>query len=262
MSLPFSAAQRRALEQLIELWKDGPRFVLVGAAAINCHRPSPRRTYDLDIVIAVPLEEFPAGLDRVKGWTRHPKRLHEWRAPGSVSVDLLPAGPEHIAAGYLEWSAGLRMSLIGFDHVFTRSRPIELRPGLEIHVASLEVLVLLKMISYQDRPAERVHDLHDLAFILEEYLAVDDVQRWQDDILDMQLPFEDVSAFVLGRDMASFINERDERPVRSFLARLYDDRDGTCSRLAALGPRAWENDEEIVRGRFESFARGLSARKS
>jgi predicted nucleotidyltransferase len=258
----FSAAQLRALGQLVDLWKGGPRFVLVGAAAINCHRPSPRGTHDLDIVIAIPLEELPAGLDRVPGWVRHPKRLHEWRAPGLVSVDLLPAGAELIAAGYIEWSAGLRMSLVGFEHVFARSSAVALKAGLEIQVASLEVLALLKMISYQDRPAERVHDLHDLAFILEEYLEADDMRRWDDDILDMQLPFEDVSAFVLGRDMAGFINERDEHQVRSFLARLYDDRDGTCSRLAALGPPSWERAEENVRARFETFARGLGARRS
>jgi hypothetical protein len=71
----FSAAQLRALEQLVALWKDGPRFVLIGAAAINCHRPSPRGTYDLDIVIAIPLEELPAGLDRAPA--------HSTSEPGS-----------------------------------------------------------------------------------------------------------------------------------------------------------------------------------
>jgi predicted nucleotidyltransferase len=152
------------------------------------------------------------------------------------------------------------MSLVGFEHVFTRSRPVALKAGLEIHVAPLEVLALLKLISYQDRPAERTHDLHDLAFILEEYLAADDMRRWDDDVLDMQLPFEEVSAFALGRDMAGFVTERDVHQVQSFLARLYDDRDATCSRLAALGPPSWERAEEIARARFESFARGLRAR--
>lgn len=174
-----------------------------------------------------------------------------------MTVDLLPAGADLIAKGYVQWDAGVRMSLVGFEHVFERSRPVALSSELAIDVAPLEVLALLKMISYQDRPAERTHDLHDLAFLLDEYLAIDDLRRWDDPIIELQLPFEEVSAYVLGRDMAAFITARDKEQVRSFLARLHDDRDGTCSRLAALAPPSWERAEEVVRARFAAFARGL-----
>ena len=170
MRAPFSAAQARALEALVSLWTGKCEFVLVGASALHCHRPNARGTEDLDIALAVVQDELPLGLDGLDGWHRHPRNEHEWIGPDDVRLDVMPAGPTLTAQGYVDWQSGHRMNLAGFEHVFSHNRPIELRPGITIAVADLEVIALLKIVAYLDRGAEREHDLQGIAFVLEEYI--------------------------------------------------------------------------------------------
>ena len=64
-----------------------------------------RLTRDLDLVLAVSLENYPAGLEKEPGWSRDPKREHRWIGPGDVYIDVIPA--ESDAEGKLS-SGGLR----------------------------------------------------------------------------------------------------------------------------------------------------------
>ena len=106
MTSRFSEAQRAALREIARLWS-ARRFVLVGASAIQCQRPMRRTTADIDLSVAASIEEFPAGLDQLAGWTRHPRREHEWTGPGGVRIDVIPAGPELLARGHVDWPSGL-----------------------------------------------------------------------------------------------------------------------------------------------------------
>lgn len=244
------------MKELSALWLPDVPFVLVGASAINCYLPNPRGTQDMDVTLAVALEDLPAGLDRLPGWKRHPVLEHEWHGPGNVQVDLIPAGAALLARGSVAWPSGHTMSLVGFDHVFVRKRDFDV-DGVTIAVAELEVIALLKVVAYLDRPSEREHDLQDLMFIMDEYIAADDERRWRDELISLQLEYEVASAYLLGKDMAGFLTPRDRAALARFWDCLHDDSDATLSRALRLAPPACRGSEEFVRARFDALARGL-----
>jgi predicted nucleotidyltransferase len=258
VSPPFNPAQLAALRQLHELWADSIPFVLIGATAIRCQRDMPRETNDLDVTIAVSMDRLPAGLDTIPGWRRDARREHEWTGPGSVHLDLLPASPELVAAGYIDWPSGHRMSLFGFGHVFDRCVRISIAEDLEISVAHLAVISLLKMVSYLDRPSERERDLADIGLLIEEYVCVDDEQRWSDEVVAEKLSFDLVSVFALGRDMAAFLTRPELELVERFVAAIEENRYGALVRMAVLGPFSLQRDEDQVRTRLAAFRRGLA----
>jgi hypothetical protein len=85
--MPFSPRQIDALRQLTHLWMP-ERFVLIGAAALGCFLDMRwRGTADLDLALAISLEEF---LDErlVPGWRRDRRMEHRWYAPGGEMIDL------------------------------------------------------------------------------------------------------------------------------------------------------------------------------
>jgi predicted nucleotidyltransferase len=260
MMLPFTPKQLHALDELRRLWQSHHAFVLIGAGAITCHRANPRVTTDLDLVLAASLAELPAGLDQLPGWTQHPRKPHEWRGPGDVRIDIVPASPDALAAGYLDWPGGTRMTLTGLRHAFARQEPLELAPGATIGVAPLAVLALLKVISYLDRPGERVHDLEDLAFIMAEYAPIDDERRWSDELIELQLPVERTSSYLLGGELATFVDAKERSCIEEFLQRLDRDGDSLRSQLIRLAPSAWhrgDDTEAEVFAQFDALARGL-----
>ncbi len=62
--------QTDTLRQLSELWPDTP-FVLIGANALALQIDLEwRPTNDLDFVVSVALEDYPAGLAALPGWRR------------------------------------------------------------------------------------------------------------------------------------------------------------------------------------------------
>src|SRR3972149_10451903 len=66
----FLPEQTETLRQLSDLWRDTP-FVLIGANALALQIDLEwRQTNDLDFVISVALEDYPAGLAALPGWHR------------------------------------------------------------------------------------------------------------------------------------------------------------------------------------------------
>lgn len=261
MTGALSDTQGAALRQLASLWSTRP-FVLVGASAIACQRPMQRLTADLDLTVAASMDEFPAGLDRLPGWTRHRTREHEWTGPGGVRIDLIPAGPDLVAQGHIDWPSGHRMSLTGLAHAFAHAMDLSVGDGASVKVAALPVIALLKMVAYLDRPAERRHDLEDLAFVIEEYLPPDDVRRWSDDMIEAQVPFEVASAFVLGTDIGSFAGQADRAVISKFVIEARANRFSTLTEMARVAPAGWRNDEDGALTRIEALAAGAGIEKS
>jgi predicted nucleotidyltransferase len=128
-----------------------------------------RFTRDLDLTVALDLDEFGRLADRLTaaGWKRAPNLEHRWIAQRKTIVDLLPAGPNLRRDGSILWpESQFRMSLAGFEHVFTNA--VEMRPaeGLHIRVAPPVVTILLKIIAYMEDPYRRGKDLQDIRVVL------------------------------------------------------------------------------------------------
>jgi predicted nucleotidyltransferase len=255
----FTKEQSDALRQLAGLWSE-TRFCLIGATALACQIDLPRQTNDLDISVSVSLDELDAGLARLERWRRNPRKQHEWRSPGGVKVDILPAGPSLLAAGAIIWpETGARMNLAGMRLALDTDNMFEVEPGLSIRLAPVPVLAVLKMISFLDRPAERERDLHDLAHILENHVAPDDERRFAPEVMDAGISYEHASAYLLGLDLRDLVSAGERKAVDDFLARVRDERhpSGAQARMARRGPHSWNQDPDELLARIDAFARGF-----
>jgi predicted nucleotidyltransferase len=252
--MPFTRPQQNALAQLGELWSER-EFVLIGASALQIHIPLNRNTRDLDVSLAVDLDEFPAGLNDLAGWTQTPEREHAWLGPGDVRVDVLPAGPKATAVGYVQWPGGSRMSVVGFRHVFEHTTKTRVSDGVVVDVAQPHVIALLKMVAYLDRPAERGRDLADIAFLLERYVDDDDERRWSDEVLAAGPDFEDVPSYLLGRGLGPLLDSTERAAVLRFLDVVTDPR--TMGRLIRQAPPSWQKDQATASKRLAAFRSGL-----
>ncbi len=259
--MALTEAQRSTLRRLSGVWRDLD-FVLVGASAIKVWRPDYlRETNDLDVSVAIDLDAHPAGLDEAPGWRPDPRLPHRWYSPEGIAVDVLPAGPKILEAGRIDWADGCSMNMTGFGHALSRA---ELRDvgGIQVAVAPLDVLALLKAIAYLDRPVERGRDLEDLAYLLGNYVDGDDPRRWEE--TPESLDFHHGPAFLLGRDMSRWLTDHERTALQDFLNRARDEADAhaTGGRMARrlplefrLGDRT--DVQAVLLGLLESFAMGM-----
>jgi len=258
----FTADQVRALQTLVRIWSI-ERFALIGASAMQWHLGErSRATHDIDVILGVSLDRYPAGLDSESGWSRHLKREHTWVAPGDVYVDVVPAGTDEGALNVLIWpESGFQMNLAGLRLALDQAVPIEAVPGLIIRVAPLGVIALLKMVSFLDRPHERDRDLEDIALILDEYIDAADDRRYGDEILDLMLRYEEVSPFLLGRRLATLVGQREREAVVRFceLVQGVGDSTATQARMLAAAPPGWHREPEALMLRIAAFERGLGS---
>jgi predicted nucleotidyltransferase len=169
------------LEDLAQLHEVAEQFAtdvaIIGAAALLCFVDIARFTRDIDLVVALDLEDFRAFADelRTRGWIQEACREHHWRGPSSSIIDLLPAGPGLRQAKRIIWpDSEFEMSLVGFEHVFTRALPFSFAEGVQYRVAPPPVIALLKIIAFMDDQNGRKKDLLDVTELFRRYDASSD----------------------------------------------------------------------------------------
>jgi predicted nucleotidyltransferase len=214
------------LEDLAQLHAFAERFaaevVIIGAAALLCFIDLGRFTRDVDLVVALDLTDFAALSADLKaiGWIQEPGRGHRWRGSKGSLIDLMPAGAGLRAAAQIVWPDGsFAMSLVGFEHVFTRSITISFGPDAWFKVAPPPVIALLKIVAYSEDPQRRRKDLDDLESLLRQYEAKSD-RIFGDDVFAAELDdFEYANAFLLGSDVGTIATDRDAEIVHGFLSK-------------------------------------------
>jgi len=106
--------QTATLRELSELWRDTP-FVLIGANALALQIDFEwRQTNDLDLVLSVALEDYPAGLAALPGW--RPSR-RACSAPADRKLTRPPADhtPACCAAVQIASMAALSVTSISYS---------------------------------------------------------------------------------------------------------------------------------------------------
>jgi predicted nucleotidyltransferase len=214
-----------------------------------------RQTNDLDFVISVALEDYPAGLATLPGWQRRREGEHAWLSPTGVKIDVVPAGPDLLDTGSLIWpESGYRMNLIGLRLAFEHHVLIRIDDVHSVKVATTPAIVVQKMVAFLDRP-DREDDLTDIARVLEGYLGPIDDRRWE-----LPIDFENASAFALGTDVGLMINPQEREVVTRFVAKARDEEDHhrTHALLIRNGPWLWREHPEVLFDRLAAFEKGLS----
>ena len=231
MNTVLTADQTADLGSLAQMCDElGADLVIIGATSLLLSLGQLGRfTRDIDVTVALDLDEFALLVDRLSsaGWDRAPNLEHRWVAPRQTIVDLLPAGPALRRNGSILWPASqFRMSLAGFDHVFRDAVEMEVSIGTRMHVAPPIVTTLLKIIAYVEDPYQRAKDLQDIRLVLGRYEAESD-RLFSDEVFDAALPdFEMANAFLLGRDLRVLATLEDASYVKKFLDRLLSRGEG------------------------------------
>ncbi|MBI5547222.1 MAG: nucleotidyl transferase AbiEii/AbiGii toxin family protein [Deltaproteobacteria bacterium] len=254
MIAPLAQDALAALSDLRGAFPSQP-IALVGAAALGCHLSMRwRRTEDIDLVIAISVEDASRVLGSLPGWKQNARKEHEWTSPRGALVDILPVSKEAMDRRVLVWPrTGYQMSLVGIRHALSAASLV-LSPGIALAVPSVPVIALLKMVSYLDRPAERERDLIDLAYVFNDYPPPDDDRLYADEIYERGLQLETAGPFVLGRDLAAIVDAVERATTLQFLERV-GERD--LHRFIALGP--WSTFEpERVEARLKALRDGLT----
>jgi predicted nucleotidyltransferase len=255
---PFTAAQRAALLDLRHAWPER-RIVLIGASALACQIEMRwRPTNDLDLTVVAEQDQLAVDLNGL-GWERDKHLEHRWTSPHGVLVDALPASRADISAGKLTFAeSGHVMNLAGFDLAFKHDVSVSLDTNHHVEVAIIPVVVVLKMAAWLDRPSERDRDLEDLAHVFKEYLKADDLRRWEDELIETGLAYDEQSAFALGRDVGVIVANVHRRLIDRFLAAVADESSAAHAHFARYF--AYEDSSTKFSAQLRAFRQGLARR--
>ena len=109
------------------------------------------------------------------------------------------------------------MSLVGFEHVFTRAVLFSFAEGVQYRVAPPPVIALLKIIAFMDDQHRRRKDLLDVSELFRRYEAASD-RIFSDEVFAAELKEIDyASAFLLGRDVGAIATSEEAGILITFL---------------------------------------------
>ena len=226
--VPVLTSLREACDDL------GVAFFVIGALARDLHLQHlndidvPRRTRDVDVAVAVDGWESYATLrDRlisVYNFTdEEPKQ--RVRSPEGVQLDLVPFGAIADSSGQIQFPPDDRpeMTVLGLEEARRTTVSVTFADEETANVVSLPALGLLKLIAWDERPRERVHDAQDLCFILRTYFDVEldtIVERHADLFDEDEFNRPLVSARAYGREVASLLRTGDA--LRKHVVRILE----------------------------------------
>lgn len=260
--IALTEAQVEDLRELQRLCDERKaQIVIIGAIAYQLNFPcEERHTADIDLAVALDLDDFAEleGLLQKLGWKQTPKQEHRWRGPRGTLVDIVPAGRNLRDAKKVTWpKSQFTMSLVGFDHVFSDSKPAEIDGGLILQAIPAPVLMLLKIVAVVDDPQRRAKDLIDIRAMLKLYEADSD-RVYSEIAFEAALPDVDLAnALLLGLDLRSLCTLEELVTVHQFLSLVTDETKPTWQSFVSAANHYGRKNTEAARAEIEAFRRGL-----
>jgi len=159
----------------------GVNFFVVGASArdfILKHQYGiePRRkTGDIDLGVEVASwEQFKTLFDSLISTGRFSPASERQRLRcGTVLMDILPFGPITDEDKKISWPPEheIIMSVAGFEEAYKHSITVRVSsaPDLDINLATLPGLAIMKLISWKEKYPDRKRDAEDLLLIMNKY---------------------------------------------------------------------------------------------
>jgi predicted nucleotidyltransferase len=137
-------------------------------------------------------------------------------------IDIVPFGGIEHPIGQITWPESSNiMSTIGFSEAYQATHLFHLPNDQILRVANFCSLSLLKIISWNDRPQERVQDAVDLLQIIKNYLDVGNFDRFYDqhsDLTEMEpYTIPRAGAALLGRDLKALCKEQSLNHIKGIL---------------------------------------------
>lgn len=211
----------------------GSEFYVIGATARDIilsgihAQHSGRKTVDLDIAIAIPdwnrYQEISDRLCHEEGFTKSTEQKQRFLYKAVYMLDIVPFGDVAKEDKYIYWppEESFAMPVHGFVEVSKDALEVTVDNELTIRVASLPGIFILKLIAWYDRHLEHDRDAEDMAFIISNYLSLNDERSARDhyDIYD-RTPFSNfiAGATLIARDIITVI--KDDLSVRERLVTI------------------------------------------
>lgn len=172
------------LLELTEYFKDsGISFFVIGATArdiiMELHgEQSGRLTYDLDIAITINCwsqwEVVEKGILDLANFKKDKTQQQRFLYKDNFALDIVPFGEIMKQGNKIFWppDESFAMSVLGFDAVQDASLKINVDEEIEISIASLCGIFILKAFAWKDRHQKNNKDADDIGFILVNYLEI------------------------------------------------------------------------------------------
>ena len=172
------------LQELTDYFKaSNISFFVIGATArdiiMELHdESSGRLTYDLDIAVTInDWEQYKTveeGIIQLPNFTKDPNRKQRFQYLGTFDLDIVPFGNIMKEDDKIFWppDEDFAMSILGFSAANEASLKISIDEDIDIQIASLAGIGLLKIVAWRDRNHKTNKDADDISFILQNYLEI------------------------------------------------------------------------------------------
>lgn len=180
------------LQKLTEYFSEmNIQFYVIGATArdiimqLNNERSS-RATHDLDIAIAISdwneYKKVEEGIVAIDGFTKDQHQKQRFLYQGTFYLDIVPYGDVLNQDDKIFWppDESIAMSILGFSEVNNTTQQISIDETFTINVASLDGIFLLKVSAWAERHLEGNKDADDMAFIINNYLSINEDKALED----------------------------------------------------------------------------------
>lgn len=203
----------------------GISFFVIGATARDIvmelhNEKSGRLTHDLDIAITVndwkQWQKVEEDIVKLENFTKDPDQKQRFLYKDKFQLDIVPFGDIMKQDSKIFWppDESFAMSVLGFNAAEEASLKVSVDQEIEIQIASLSGIFLLKITAWKDRYHKSNKDADDIGFILENYLSINE-ERAASDHYDDIYTDEDFTiikggAILLGVDVAEILKDYPE----------------------------------------------------
>lgn len=216
------------LQELTAFFKDyGISFFVIGATArdiiMELHNESSGRlTNDLDIAITInnweQYKTVEEGITKLTNFTKDPVQKQRFKYLGKFDLDIVPYGDIMKEDNKIFWppDEGFAMTVLGFSAVNEAALKVKIDEDIEIQIASLTGIFILKVVAWKDRNHKTNKDADDMAFILQNYLEInrDESLEYFEEIYTEDHTIFKGGATLLGKHLNEVLNYHPEAKQR------------------------------------------------
>lgn len=229
---------KELLQKLTDYFQSiGSGFYIIGATARDIilsgihKQASSRRTADLDIAIAIKdwdkFNQISEELCKMEGFTKDSKLTQRFNFQKVYDIDIVPFGEIAQKDNTIYWppEEQFAMSVAGYTEVADNTLDITIDNDLSVKVASLPGIFILKLAAFNDRKNETNKDADDLAFIIENYLEINElraVEEHYDIYKTDNFNTFTAGATLLGKDIKTIIGGNEET-INTFIQILEEE---------------------------------------
>jgi len=212
------------LEQLTDYFsKEGIHFYVIGATArdiiMQIHDEKVgRATHDLDIAIAISnwdeFQKVEEGIVNIEGFEKDKTQKQRFIYLNDFQLDIVPFGEVMKEDDKIFWppEKDIAMSVLGFSEVNEETNTVKIDDNIEIQIASLAGVFILKTVAWLDRNLKGNKDADDMAFIINNYHNINE-QRAIEEHFDLyevdEFDTQIAGSRLLGRDISTLLSESD-----------------------------------------------------